>query len=300
MQLSTPSPDATGDLPSVYRSGTEGIRSAARWLATALAAVGGVLVGGVPLSGLGSTNTGSLSFWLAIAAVAVAIAALGYMIFLISRIFTAEFVTFAEFEMADLPPTTNRLMQRRYRFLNDIKNSIGESRDELYGDVAKSMTTLNAKLTEANQAKRDHAERVIPSSESTALEAAVERVRDFANYELARRMFRALLPRLAFAGTITVVAVAVYAFEIGHAPPAAPSVSRPIPVRLVISEKKVLAKLGNACNRHAIYGVAVAGRLRAPEVVTAGTNGCAAVRLSITPSTGVAVPLVLPPFASGR
>jgi hypothetical protein len=301
-----PPPDAPysqshTSLRSPYRDGTEGIRSAARWLATAFAGIGGVLVAGVPLTGLGETDVGSLSFWLALASVAVAVGALGYMIFSISRVFTAEFVSLAEFAMSSFPVTTNRWMQtRRSTLLGEISRSINESRDELYGDVAETVATLSKQLAQANDTKRRSDKGKVPGEGPTELEAAAERVRDFANYELARRMFRALLPRLAFAGTIVVIGVAVYAFEIGHAPPAPPSVSSPIPVRLVITSKRILTKLGRTCNSSAIYGVAVAGRLRAPEVVTAGSNGCAALRLKITPSTGVAIPLVLGASADDR
>jgi hypothetical protein len=233
-------------------------------------------------------------------AVAVAVGALGYMIFSISRVFTAEFVSLAEFAMASFPVTTNRLVQtRRSTLLGEITRSIDESRDELYGDVAETVATLSKQLANRNATKRHNDKTTIHHHGPTELDAAVERVRDFANYELARRMFRALLPRLAFAGTIVVIGVAVYAFEIGHAPPAPPSVSSPVPVRLVITAKRTLAKLGRSCNSSAIYGVAVAGRLREPEVVTAGTNGCEAVRLKVTPRTGVAIPLVLPAPVGG-
>ena len=111
-------PDSAGEekgaerfAPSPYQQATESIRAAARWLMTAFAAVGGVLVAGVPLSDLGRLEVRSARFVLAVSAVAVALVAIGYMIRTVARVFTARYVSFGELAAADFPEKAGR--QRR-------------------------------------------------------------------------------------------------------------------------------------------------------------------------------------------
>ena len=69
-----PSPAEAPD-QSPYVVAAENIRTAARWLLTAFAAVGGVLIAGVPLTAIGRIEPWSLNFFLAAGGVAVALVA---------------------------------------------------------------------------------------------------------------------------------------------------------------------------------------------------------------------------------
>ena len=73
---------------SPYREATQGIRSSARWLVTAFAAVGGALVAGVPLTDLTQVDTSSSHFWLALVSAGLSLAVIGGMILGVSQVFT--------------------------------------------------------------------------------------------------------------------------------------------------------------------------------------------------------------------
>ena len=88
---------------SPYLKASDNIRAAARWLVAAFAAVGGVLVAGVPLTDIGRIKPWSTDFFWATGGLAVALAAIAYMIYTTSRVFTDRFVSFNEFIGGDRP-----------------------------------------------------------------------------------------------------------------------------------------------------------------------------------------------------
>src|SRR5690242_3919507 len=79
-----------------YATATDNLRTAARWLLTAAAAAGAVLVAGVQLTSIGSLGP---SDWPRLIAAAVGLAAglgaVGYMIFQASLLLTDEWITLA-------------------------------------------------------------------------------------------------------------------------------------------------------------------------------------------------------------
>src|SRR4051794_39419258 len=115
-------PDSEAATP-VYQRATEQIRTAARWLVTTFAAVGGALIAAVPLSDLGKIDVGSSNFWWAIGALLGALIAIATVAFSVSRVFTAKYISFAEFLLQDVPSgrgtwtswLTNPVMVWRHR-----------------------------------------------------------------------------------------------------------------------------------------------------------------------------------------
>lgn len=187
-------PEATPVPPpsSPYLAAAEDIRTAARWLLTAFAAVGGALIAGVPLTAVGRTAPFSGSFFWAAGGVAAALTAIAYMIFLVSRVCTSEFISFAEFTRIGVPGVTG---ERRRSRIRAIAESAERSRFELYGHEARDLGELRERLEEVNDQLREASTRpdkpvpTVLASRAASVTAAAARVTDFANYEYVRRIF---------------------------------------------------------------------------------------------------------------
>jgi hypothetical protein len=309
----------SGATLSPYVQATESIRAAARWLLAAFAAVGGVLVAGVPLTDLGRVGVWNFRFWIAVAAIVAALGAIGWMIRAVARVFTAEYVSFGELRQADFPEKVKRprtpegpddlrsktaeKRSRRQRRVHDIREVIDTSREELYGSQARSLAELSRLLRKANEVLSQPVGADAPASQQLEselwarrqpeLNRAALRVVDFANYEFTRRMFKSLFPKLAFLGFIAAAGVGAYAVAVSSAPPKAPTVDKPIAVTLTLrpGARKWGNLLGSACDIRSVRAVAVAGSLNAPEVVTDQTDTCRAARFRVGRKQGVAVPV---------
>ena len=285
---------------SPYQSAAENIRSAARWLVTAFAAVGGVLVAGVPLTDLGEITPWSGAFVAAAGGVVAALLAIAYMIFVVSRVFTAEFISFADFAGSDIPGGESS--PRRRMLIREIAKTAERSGAELYGGEARDLGELYERLNAANELLRKETSAERPptpavSARAASVREAASRVVDFVNYEYVRRTFRGLYPRLVVGGVIVVVGVGVYVFKTGQAAPRPLAVTSPLPVQLTLnpSARSWSSLLGPGCVLSSVKAVAVGGLLTTPEVVTEQIGGCRAVRLTLGAQDGVAVPIVKPP-----
>lgn len=122
---------------SPFASATDNIQAAARWIVAALAAVGGVLVSSVPLTGLGKFNSLS-EFFEAGLGLLVALAAVGFMIRSAARVLTTEYITVAALRDAELPETAGS----KPRPVTATLKQIRRNRDELFGEVAEDLGTL--------------------------------------------------------------------------------------------------------------------------------------------------------------
>jgi hypothetical protein len=269
-----------GKATSPYRDATEAIRSAARWLVAAFAGVGGALLAGLPLSDLTQTDTASSHFWLAVAAVIVSLVVIGAMILAVSQVFTSRYPTLSEFTTG-----TFRASKRGSKVMKDIRLELEESWDELFGKRFPSLPALHAALLEKGR----------PAEEVAEAQKWARRVLDYINYEYTRRTYRTVVRgSLAAGGSIVAAGIVMFVFEVAQAPPAPPTVSKPIPVTLYLkrTNRTVIRKL---CGQAIVRGVAVGGRLRAPEVAVPASAGCPAARLTVGSKQGVAVPVVTPP-----
>jgi hypothetical protein len=80
-----------------YGAATQALESTAKWLVTAFAAVGALILGGLPLTGLGALGSSELPrLILAVASLVVAGVAVYYMIRETSGVFMTEWITLAE------------------------------------------------------------------------------------------------------------------------------------------------------------------------------------------------------------
>jgi hypothetical protein len=291
-EVSAPS----GDEP--YQQAAETIRATAKWLVTAFAGVGGILIAGIPLTGLGRLRSAPLI--VALGAITVALVAIAYIIPRVSRVFTAKYITLADLAYQAFPRSTSRLARWHVkRRITPISNAVDESRDELYGAEAASLADLNKRITDVNEDLRSFGSRPQSLTAQSSLAAAAKRVVAFANYEDVRQTFRRLYRPMAVAATVVAVGVITFAFAVGSATSVA-NVTSPAPVRLSLIEgaKDWQSLLGAGCDISRVDAVAISGTFSEPDVITTGTKGCEVVRLRITKSLGVAVPVVGTPTPS--
>jgi hypothetical protein len=219
------------------------------------------------------------------------------MIYRVSRVFTAGFISFVEFTRTDLPGEVGK---RRRDVIRDIAKSAKRGRFELYGTEARDLGELHVRLRDISDqlrkasTKPDEPVPAVLGARAASVTAAAARVTDFANYEFVRRIFRALFPRLAAAGALAAIGVGTYAFQTSQAPPQGATVTKPIAVQLHLNPEAsdLQSRLGKGCDLTSVPAVAVGGRLTSPEVITTGGDNCAAIRIELDESDGVAVPSV--------
>jgi hypothetical protein len=299
---------------SPFASATANIQAAARWIVAALAAVGGVLVSSVPLTGLGKFNSLS-EFFEAGLGLLLALAAVGFMIRSAARVLTTEYITVAALRDAELPETAGSKPRPITATLKQIKRN----RDELFGEVAEDLGDLNTRLGNANEALRSESGASVPAAAPPApavsgrpqpggvgpanqpttieatltsvaarLQAAARTVVDFANYDVARRNFSTLTVRLLAAGFISVLGVADYAYFVSRPEL---QIGQPTPVLVSLPPTSGQAKsLGANCNSSRVFAVAISGTIQRPTVVTVPTDQCAALRFRV-PSAAVVIPV---------
>ena len=199
-----------------YATATDNLRAAARWLLTAAAAAGGVLVAGLQLTGLGSLGAGDWPRLLvACLALAVGLGAVGYMIFQASLMLTDEWITLAQLDLEminrHLAGPGRRRDRRRLERIKRIRGELENSQDEFYGSVASSIPDLYRRLIDANRQARQ-SPGAAHAKTAAELKEVVDTLVQAANYAYARSAFAALRQRLIWAGTVFVAGIVVFAY----------------------------------------------------------------------------------------
>lgn len=313
-ETTTSTEDNAPSSPSPFQQATSNLHATARWIVTALAGVGGVLVAGVPLTGLGKTG-GYVSTVVALCGLAVALIAIGIMIPTVARVFTTPYITLAALQIAELPTHRGQSTHQ----VTAVLDSVLLNREELFGDQAPDLGILYQRLArdnnelrntrsgedsavsasgttaQARQAEDLAARETQTRDEATvrreieALRATATRVVDFANYEATRRRFVRLYPKLAIAGVIAAAGVALYAFQVSRPLPQ-DSITKPTPVIVSLPNKTYLHRmLGNNCVLSRVVAVAESGSFTRPTIVTVPTSDCRAARFEV-PAGAVVIP----------
>jgi hypothetical protein len=214
-----------------YAAATDNLRSATRWLLTAAAAAGAAMAAGLQLKGIGSL---SFSDWprlvLAGASLTAALGSVGYMILRTSRLLSDEWIALAHLQLElfdqQLANSGRRQDKRRRAAIQRINGQLSDCQDELYGDVADSITDLYSRLQKANAEVR----RPSPSPEqvqaAAELKAAADTLVQAANYSYTRSEFGALRKHLAWAGALFLAGAVVFAFA-AHPPKPATTANPP-------------------------------------------------------------------------
>jgi len=213
-----------------YAAATENLRSATRWLLTAAAAAGAAVAAGLQLTSIGSLD---IDDWPRLAAAAAGLAgalgAVGYMILRTSRLLTNEWITLADLELDQfktrLRNSGRRRDKQRAAAIDRVYDELQVYRDELYGDVAESISDLYSKFIKANDtarartgsgkgSRRRGISPYLPgqAEAAAALRSSVDTVVQAANYFYTRSEFAALRRHLARAGAVFAVSIVIFAY----------------------------------------------------------------------------------------
>jgi hypothetical protein len=237
-------PDGQADASSGggYGARLEAVRSAAKWLLAAAAGVAALLVAGLQLTGLGKLPLTSWRLYVALAAAAATLLAIGYIIKTASIVLTQEWLTLSDFtdEVAGLSRPWGRRSSASVS-LQAVEDRLTNSRNELFGHAAPTLGEFHRLLQEAQASARqtnlDALARQEANERSNALRRTARDVVQAANYYYAIDLFHALRARLAWAAVVGIVGMAVFAYAVN--PPEKPS---PAEVRLVtIGQNAVLS-----------------------------------------------------------
>jgi hypothetical protein len=265
-----------------YEGALQAIRSTAQWLVAAFSALGAVLLGGAPFTAVANLDFETAEFWLAIGGLAIAVVSIVYVVPQIASVFTYRFANLTTLRDAEVTETDPYMAQ--------VRRQIDYAGEELYRDVAATLPDLFDAIRRRNEVSRGQVDgSPVVDEQALRLAAAGQQVVSFANYEVARRRFREIVPRIVAAAVV--VGVGVVSFIYFSNQPQEAEVDAPTAVTLSISEGAAeRLGLGDECDRSAIEAVAIGGTFREPEVVTRETTTCRAVRFTLKESDGVAVP----------
>jgi len=226
-----PQPDAAP--AGSYARAADNLRVAARWLLTVVTTAGGLLVAGVPLTGLGSLGADDWPrLLLACAGLAVGFGAVGYMVFQASLMLTDEWITLAQLDLElidrQLAGPSRPRDRRRLEWIRKIRGELETSQDEFYGSVADSISDLYRRLIDANRQARES-----PSPEHAKaagdLKEVVDTLVQAANYSYARLSFAALRQHLIAAGAVFVTGIVIFAYAANPAALPAKTTRSPVP-----------------------------------------------------------------------
>ncbi|OJF11915.1 hypothetical protein BG844_23575 [Couchioplanes caeruleus subsp. caeruleus] len=232
-----------------YLAATEALRATTRWLVTAAAGVGAVLVAGLQLTGLGSLGSQEIPRLVAaFAGLVVALTGVGYMVLRASQILTTEWVTLADIEKdifdhrvrqsaqrqsggsrPKFGDRIGRLRDRRYRLraamIEGLKERLEFIAEELFGSLATSVPDLYAQLADANEAARGAPDSA--PARSAALQQAAGTVVAFANFYITKEWFKVLRRQLAAASAVVIAGVLVFAYAANPPKPAEAAKEKP-------------------------------------------------------------------------
>jgi hypothetical protein len=196
------------------------LRSTAKWLVTVLTGVAVALLAGVQLTGLGRLGAAD---WprlaVATAGLVAALAAIGVLIRDTARVLTDSFVTAADLQDAVIEAQFAADPARGAQ-LRRLEEQVANLREELYGQVAPDLGTLQRRLREANEqacaaiadAGRPLEEVERAFSRVRLLRDAAREVADYANYHRVRELFTGTRRRRSVAAGVAALGIAAFAW----------------------------------------------------------------------------------------
>lgn len=192
---------------ATFAAATETLRSTVRWLLTAAAGVGGLLVAGLQLTSLGSLSLDDWRLWVGVSGVLVAVAGVAYLVTRASQVLTNEWTTLAQLSVDDFEA---RLAGATSEC--PLLHEIEVYKHELYAHVAETVEQLYQRLIQANELARKAGVDESAARNAAELREAADKVVQFANYHVTRGRFRTLSRQLAFAAAAVVVGVLLFAY----------------------------------------------------------------------------------------
>lgn len=198
-----------------YAQQLETLRSAARWLLAAFAAVAGALAAGLQLANIGQLTPHSWRLYAALAATFVALGAAGFMIKEASAVLTHESLTLADFTGDGLNERLRgpQMDRTRVEEIEKIQDKIGRSRHELFGYAAETIGQLHRQLREADERGwRDRDGARLLEKDALARRAARDVVQ-YANYYATLHLFKRMIRRLAWCAAVVAICSGVFAYS---------------------------------------------------------------------------------------
>jgi hypothetical protein len=206
-----------------YGTATAALESTAKWLVTAFAALGALMIGGVQLTGIWDLDLWEPRFIIAIACLGIGIAAVVYLIRKTSAIFMTEWVTLRRlsgeaFDRFAMHPERAKKEQHK---LNNVIKQVEAAKEELYGHVAGSIPELHRHLRIANEEAAKIASNEVQLTwpdqgkvfeKVFELRNAARDVVECANYHRTRQQFDELKGRLWLAVATVTLCVLVFAY----------------------------------------------------------------------------------------
>lgn len=207
--LSSGGEEVDTSLAESYALATQNLRSTVRWILAAAAAVGGALVAGLQLTNLGALP---LEQWprllTAVVGAAIALAAIGSMVYQASRILTDDWITLAQLSLHEFQSKLSRSAH-----LEGLFEELEVYKAELYGQVADSLPGLYDALRKVNVEERHQTSRSQALNQDAAtVRGAVAAVVQFANYFSTRRKFAALSRGLGVSTAVAFIGVLLFAY----------------------------------------------------------------------------------------
>lgn len=219
--------------PGGYAAQLETIRSVAKWLIAAFAAVGALLVAGLSISGIGELSPSSWRLYVAGSSAALALATIAFMIKEASDVLSHEWLTLASFG----DDQTSRLSNARESSwhatqLLDIDEKLEVSRHELFGYAAETRPALQKRLRLADQNLR----RIRPGSrralkwarEAEVLRQAARDTVQYANYCYTLKLFQRMRIRLVWTALVAAISIGIFAYSVNPPKISDPGKARPV------------------------------------------------------------------------
>jgi len=268
---------------------TEQLRSTAKWLATALAAIAGALLTGLQLTSLGKAD----KVWLAALGAGVALLATGWAIWRITRVLTPVTVLVSE-----LPGLIGQQVVGDRTLLKTQGTQLDEVIGKYEAEYDTNVAAWNASTADPGDAvKRAAAE--ASDARYAPLLNVVQFLRGMGLFMRVKNEFNRAVSQVLFAGAMAVLGIGVFAYETSHKAKGkpihttTPVAAQPSVVRVAFSndERSLLSKeIGKRCGMLKYRrGLAIGGSPDRLDLVVVPTRRCAPFRLTFTPEHGIAL-----------
>ncbi|MFI5687642.1 hypothetical protein [Streptomyces sp. NPDC051636] len=273
------------------------VRSAARWMVSAFAAIGTLLVAGLQLQAVTKVEDGNY-LSVALGAAVVALIATGFLIVQASRVLIAPALNWGDLCEREVKAQIAQAQASTIQAAGPSTDA-----DDLLRELVANTQNLPAPLTYPTELRKElriARQGLKQSPGDTALSERIQELEEtadlcirLANAWQSRTLYQQLTRNLMSAGLLIAACLAVFVWA-SNPPEEPPKITRPTPVRVYINGSALQlrsAGIDEACAQETLRGTAVDGDLSNPQVVTAPKNGCPAQHFTVTGEIGVAVPV---------
>lgn len=272
------------------------VRAAARWLISAFAAIGAILIAGLQVRAVGTLGTDQpWRLTLALVTVCIALLAVGLVIVKASTVLIEPAITWNDLVYRETQALQKQIegsalaaAGNHLRF-DELLTTL-EHGGELQAVPFTGPRDLRQSLREARRvqdpSEAQHRDRI------RQLEQAANNYLMYANDWRSAQLYDGLKRVLVPAGVVLALCVVGFSWAVTPETPTTPQVTTPVAVEVYVKDTPALkdAGLNQECANKQLKGFAVGRTLSEPEVVTHRAGKCSAHRFIVFPNIGVAVP----------